>query len=140
MNIKKTFILLCVFILVITAAYIPYKIKQTSTPIYCSSCHVMSEEYESWFYSGKHKQIKCIDCHLPNDNFVNHYMWKGIDGMKDVIFFYTGVVPEIINASNHGKKTIQDNCIRCHEDMVININNDNVKCWECHRNKYHRIF
>jgi hypothetical protein len=68
------------------------------------------------FYGGKHAQIRCVDCHLPNDNFVNHYVWKGLDESGRG-FFYTGLVPEPIHSSKHARKTIQRNCVRCHEAL-----------------------
>lgn len=119
--------------------WLPYMVRTTSTPEYCSSCHVMLPEYEDWFYSGAHRQISCIDCHLPNDNFVNHYVWKGLDGMKDVIFFYTGLVPEMIHSTRHARRTIQSNCLRCHEDMTSLMKRDDRNCWDCHRAQYHII-
>ena len=70
-------------------AYGPSKLVEwTSISEFCNSCHVMNEQYESWFMTGLHRSIKCVDCHLPNDNPVNHLVWKGLDGMKDVILFY----------------------------------------------------
>jgi len=111
--------------------------RKTSTPRYCASCHVMLPQYEDWFYTGKHKEISCVDCHLPNDNFVNHYLWKGLDGMKDVIFFYTGLVAEPIHSTAHARKTIQENCVRCHEQTVSRITADTMRCWECHRKLWH---
>lgn len=136
---KKPFIAgLIAFIIVIgmgvsTAAFM----KKTETPEYCASCHVMQTQYDDWFYSGKHAQIKCIDCHLPNNNFVNHYLWKGLDGIKDVIFFYTGLVPEPVHSSRHARKTIQSNCVRCHSETVSRISTDAMNCWECHRKLWH---
>jgi cytochrome c nitrite reductase small subunit len=121
------------------ALAVPYYMVKTGTPEYCVTCHVMETEYESWFYSGAHKQISCIDCHLPNDNFVNHYLWKGLDGMKDVIYFYTGLVPDLIHPSSHAKKTIKVNCRRCHEEMVSRIGTEDMQCWDCHRNLYHNM-
>lgn len=115
----------------------PVMMEATSTPEFCGSCHVMDDQYQSWFQSGGHARIRCIDCHLPHDNFVNYMTWKGLDGTKDVILFYSGMVSDHINATPHAKKTIQANCLRCHEEMVMRFPGEERPCWRCHRSKFH---
>ncbi len=115
----------------------PKLLAKSESPDFCSRCHVMQAEYESWAHEGAHRREKCVDCHLPNDNTAVHYVWKSIDGMKDVMFFYSGMVPEHITLTSHGAKVLQANCIRCHESTVEYINHDR-KCWECHRRLMHR--
>jgi cytochrome c nitrite reductase small subunit len=56
---------------------------------YCISCHVMEAEYEAWMHSGAHRRKDCVDCHLPNENKFVHYLWKSIDGLKDLIVFHS---------------------------------------------------
>ncbi len=106
---------------------------KTSNPDFCHSCHVMDEHFEHWFMTGVHRNIWCVDCHLPNDTKAGHFVWKGIDGMKDVILFHTNLFPEPIRISDHGRKTIQRNCVRCHGELVSEINTEGRNCWECHR-------
>jgi len=110
----------------------------TSTPDYCGSCHVMDDKHEQWFLSGLHRNITCVDCHLPNNNFANHMLWKGIDGMKDFLYFHLAIFSEPIEITGHGKNTVRKNCIRCHGEMVSLIDNER-NCWECHRRVNHRI-
>jgi len=138
--IKKSPLLAGALVIIITIGIgisVSAYMKKTSTTQYCASCHVMLPHYEDWFYTGKHNQISCVDCHLPNDNFFNHYLWKGLDGMKDVIFFYTGLVAEPIHSTAHARKTIQQNCVRCHEQTVSRVSTDTMRCWECHRKLWH---
>jgi cytochrome c nitrite reductase small subunit len=106
------------------------------TSEYCKSCHVMEAEYEAWMHSGAHRRKVCVDCHLPNENKSVHYIWKSIDGLKDVIVFHSGRVPDQIKISTHGEKVLQANCIRCHETTVMMIDTKR-KCWDCHRNITH---
>ena len=40
-------------------------------------------------------------------------------------------------AAEHGKKTVQANCVRCHENTVEMIDQDRP-CWDCHRRIMHR--
>lgn len=115
----------------------PKLLAQSESPLFCAGCHVMEDNFESWAHSGAHRRIRCIDCHLPNDNVAVHYLWKSIDGMKDVVFFYSGHVPEQIKLSAHGAKVMQKNCINCHEATVEMISHDR-KCWECHRRLMHK--
>jgi cytochrome c nitrite reductase small subunit len=67
---------------------------------------------------------------------VIHYIWKSIDGMKDVGFFFSGLAPERIKITEHGKKVLQANCIRCHE-TTVNMINQERPCWDCHRRIAH---
>ena len=55
---------------------------KSESPEFCGSCHVLQPEYEAWFHSGAHRRIKCVDCHLPNDNLPNH-CGKTLDGVRD---------------------------------------------------------
>jgi len=103
---------------------------------YCKSCHVMEAEYEAWIHSGAHRRKYCVDCHLPNENKTAHYLWKSIDGVKDILVYYSGRIPEKIRISSHGEKILQINCIRCHETTVMFMNKER-KCWSCHRRVSH---
>ena len=104
--------------------------------VYCISCHVMEAEYEAWMHAGAHRRKNCVDCHLPNENKFVHYLWKSIDGLKDLIVFHSGQVPEQIKISSHGREVLQNNCIRCHETTVMVIDTDR-QCWNCHKRISH---
>jgi cytochrome c nitrite reductase small subunit len=114
----------------------PKLLAKSEQPAFCGSCHVMESEYDAWTHTGAHRRKQCVDCHLPNDNAAVHYTWKSIDGMKDMLLFYTGMVPEKIRITSHGAKVVQANCIRCHEQTVMSIDPER-KCWECHRRLIH---
>jgi cytochrome c nitrite reductase small subunit len=114
----------------------PKLLAKSETPDFCASCHVMEAEYEAWFHEGGHRRINCVDCHLPHQNVAAHYVWKSVDGMKDVAVFYSGRVPDVIKISQHGQEVLQANCIRCHETAVDRIDNTR-QCWNCHRRLAH---
>jgi cytochrome c nitrite reductase small subunit len=105
-------------------------------PQSCARCHVMQAEYEAWIHSGAHRRKNCSDCHLPNENTFVYYLWKSIDGLKDLIIYHSGKIPEQIKISSHGEKVLQTNCIRCHETTVM-LMDQNRKCWSCHRRITH---
>ena len=78
-----------------------------------------------------------MDCPLPNENTALHYVWKSLDGIKDLTLFYSGMASEHIKISSKGADVLQANCIRCHESAVEFISQER-KCWECHRRLQHR--
>jgi cytochrome c nitrite reductase small subunit len=110
---------------------------KSESPQFCGSCHVLQPEYETWFHSGAHQNIKCVDCHLPNDNLANHLFWKSVDGVKDSLAFHTGRVSETIRISAHGAAVVQNNCQRCHAEIISRVTLDR-RCWDCHRRMTHR--
>lgn len=115
----------------------PQLLAKSETADFCASCHVMEAQYEAWFHQGAHRRKACVECHLPHDNLATHYVWKSIDGMKDVVVFYSGRVPEDIRISEHGRRVVQANCIRCHENAVERIDQGRT-CFDCHRRLQHR--
>jgi|DewCreStandDraft_4_1066084.scaffolds.fasta_scaffold02708_15 cytochrome c nitrite reductase small subunit len=138
-NIEIKNLILVLVLLSIPLFIIIFKlIKYSEESEFCGKCHSMEEQYKNWSHMA-HKNIKCIDCHLPNDNIFNHYVWKGIDGVKDVVSETLSIKDDYeIHLSEHGKKVLQQNCIRCHSDIVSHINT-NRNCFECHRNISHKM-
>lgn len=114
----------------------PQLLAKSETPDFCASCHVMEAQHTAFMHSGAHRRLKCVDCHLPNDNLVSHYVWKSIDGMKDVLAFNSGNIPEHIKLSEHGAKMVKANCIRCHSTLVSQMDTSR-NCWSCHRRITH---
>jgi cytochrome c nitrite reductase small subunit len=96
----------------------------------------MQAQYDSWFHEGAHRSIVCVDCHLPHQNIFVRYLWKSIDGMKDVAVFHSGMTPDHITISNRGQNVLQSNCVRCHETTVWRIAKER-NCWDCHRRLSH---
>ncbi len=139
---RKTLVITFTLVLagagLVAAVATPKILALTSTPGFCNSCHVMNDQYETWFKTGVHRTIKCIDCHLPNDNILRHLVWKGIDGAKDLVYFHTAAYAEPIDISVHGKGFIKANCIRCHQGIVSMIASDGRDCWSCHRRITHK--
>jgi cytochrome c nitrite reductase small subunit len=110
---------------------------KSESPEFCGSCHVLQPEYEAWFHSGAHHRIKCVDCHLPNDNLARHLFWKTVEGVKDSVAFHTGRISETIQISEHGAGVVVDNCRRCHGELISRINEER-RCWDCHRRISHK--
>jgi cytochrome c nitrite reductase small subunit len=114
----------------------PSKSPENTDPGNCIRCHVMEFEYESWIHSGAHRRKMCVDCHLPNENKAFHYLWKSIDGIKDLFVYHSGRISDPIKITPHGEKVLQANCIRCHETTVM-LMDQTRKCWSCHKRISH---
>ncbi len=114
----------------------PHLLAKSESPDFCASCHVMEAQHTAYMHNGAHRRLKCVDCHLPNGNVATHYIWKSIDGMKDVLVFNSGKVPDHITISEHGAKVLKTNCIRCHETLVSQMDTSR-DCWKCHRRITH---
>ena len=110
---------------------------KSESPQFCGSCHVLQPEYEAWFHSGAHHNIKCIDCHLPNDNLPHHLWAKTLEGVGDLVAFHTGRVPDRIQLSAAGAHVVVGNCQRCHAELLARVNPDR-QCWDCHRQISHK--
>ncbi len=110
---------------------------KSESPEFCGSCHVLQTEYETWFHSGAHHAIKCIDCHLPNNSLAGHLLAKTTEGVTDFLAFHTGFFHEPLKISASGARVVTDNCRRCHAETVARINEERP-CWNCHRRLTHK--
>jgi len=110
-------------------------------PATCANCHVMDSQYENWFHAPHARWATCSDCHIPHQNPLAYYFYKGKSGMHDVFSFITHSYPQAIRASAETRAIVQANCIRCHTDTVESILSGaqpfDRNCWDCHRSVAH---
>ena len=110
-------------------------------PETCANCHVMDSQYENWFHAPHRSWATCSDCHIPHDNFLSYWFYKGKSGMRDVYSFVTLSYPAAIRANEETRGIVQENCIRCHLDTVESIITAAMplerNCWDCHRTAAH---
>lgn len=117
-------------------------------PKTCVNCHVMAPQYATWFHSSHRETATCNDCHVPHDNIFNTYFFKAKDGLRHATIFTLRKEPQVIRILEEGQKVVKDNCIRCHEDLLMDeklnvtttVFNDFRKerqCWECHQETPH---
>ena len=99
----------------------------TDDPSACVNCHIMSPYYATWMHSSHSRNATCNDCHVPHENFVKKWTFKGMDGVKHVAAFLTNSEPQVIQAHPESSQVIMNNCIRCHQQL----NTELVK--PCHR-------
>ena len=121
----------------------------TDDPSACVNCHIMSPYYATWMHSSHSRNATCNDCHVPHENFVKKWTFKGMDGVKHVAAFLTNSEPQVIQAHPESSQVIMNNCIRCHQqlntelvktgriDYMMTEVGKGKACWDCHRNVPH---
>lgn len=149
----KVFALVVAGVLVGSGALFAYMLRAHSylgdDPGACVNCHIMGPYYATWQHSSHGRDATCNDCHVPHENMVKKYVFKGMDGVNHVAKFVTNSERQVITASDESAEVIMNNCIRCHEQL----NNEFVTtgkisfmeakagegkaCWDCHRNVPH---
>jgi len=117
-------------------------------PETCVNCHIMAPEFATWSHSSHREVAHCNDCHVPHNNILNKYYFKAKDGMRHAYMFTLRKEPQTIFIRKEGKHVVQQNCLRCHTDLVHNSKlmsytmsyhdsfNDRT-CWDCHRETPH---
>jgi len=125
----------------------------SSEPKACVNCHIMSDQFESWRKGPHHAAATCYDCHLPV-TFPGKYIAKGRNGWYHSVGFTlqpssTGhpdeklFFQEPIRIKPGNSQILQDNCLRCHGDLVEEVvrgstwADDAIRCVHCHRGVGH---
>lgn len=119
----------------------PNYAEKLAEPEFCASCHVMDPMYASYVNSA-HGTVteSCNDCHLPNDGFIRHWTADAFVGMRDLVKFNLNIIPEFIRVHPRSVRWIDENCRRCHDDVITEIHPPAGKqCWDCHREVQHDI-
>ncbi|HOP50079.1 MAG TPA: cytochrome c nitrite reductase small subunit [Ignavibacteriales bacterium] len=118
-------------------------------PETCMNCHVMATAYNGYYHSAHRNVATCNDCHVPHDNIFNTYFFKAKDGLRHATIFTLRAEPQVIRIKEDGKKVVQQNCLRCHENLIvdaklttyhnskINENRETFNCNHCHRDTPH---
>jgi cytochrome c nitrite reductase small subunit len=117
-------------------------------PETCVNCHIMAPQYATWNHSSHREWTNCNDCHVPHNNVANKYYFKAKDGLRHSTMFTLRMEPQVIFIKEEGKKVVQQNCIRCHEQLltddkllkktdVTHSNRMERQCWECHKEVPH---
>lgn len=117
-------------------------------PATCVNCHIMAPEYSTWGHSSHREKAVCNDCHVPHNNSANKWFFKAKDGIRHATIFTARLEPQTIFIKEAGIKVVQDNCIRCHEQLITEskllvqteVFHNQFKdrlCWDCHREVPH---
>lgn len=107
----------------------------STDPAACANCHIMWSQYDSWQKASHHTVATCVDCHLPHD-FVGKYLAKAENGWNHSKGFTLQDFPEPIRITPKNARILQDNCLRCHADLVHAQTggraDDAPRCARCH--------
>jgi len=112
-------------------------------PETCINCHVMYPQYTSWQHSSHGRFATCNDCHVPQTNPIDKYLFKASDGLRHSTMFTLRLEPQVIRIKDAGAEVVQKNCMRCHEKMIDhpslirNEDGSDKKCWTCHEETPH---
>ena len=117
-------------------------------PRACINCHIMTPEYVTWERGSHGRVAVCNDCHVPHDNIFRKYFFKAQDGSRHAFMFTFRMEPQVIKAHKPSIGVIQENCLRCHANLVGQVryanstaeaaaHGDGRLCWECHRETPH---
>ena len=88
-------------------------------PETCINCHIMAPEYSTWAHSAHREYTNCNDCHVPHNNVFSHYYFKAMDGLRHSAIFTLRAEPQVIQIKKAGANAVQNNCIRCHSDLIV---------------------
>jgi cytochrome c nitrite reductase small subunit len=120
----------------------------SNDPQTCMNCHVMAPQFASWQHSSHARDATCNDCHVPHNNIINSYLFKARDGLRHATIFTFRLEPQVIRIKEAGIKVVEQNCIRCHSQLVertllmtaegeyVYHKSDRL-CWDCHRETPH---
>ena len=117
-------------------------------PETCVNCHIMAPQYATWFHSSHREYAHCNDCHVPHNNVANKYYFKAKDGLRHATVFTLKREPQVIFIKEEGSEVVQQNCVRCHSDLITDSKvlrwtdeydhyRVDRKCTDCHREVPH---
>lgn len=117
-------------------------------PKTCVNCHIMAPQYATWQHSSHREWTNCNDCHVPHNNVFNKYFFKAKDGARHATMFTLRLEPQVIKIHEAGQEVVQNNCIRCHSNLLTDSKvlrsttefqhfREERQCWECHRETPH---
>ncbi|MDH3258261.1 MAG: NapC/NirT family cytochrome c [Deltaproteobacteria bacterium] len=85
----------------------------STSPYFCSSCHIMKPYYEAWETSS-HNHVPCVDCHYPPE--LREKLWLKFQALSQVVKYVTRTY------SSKPYAEISDvSCLRkgCHETRLL---------------------
>jgi len=108
----------------------------TDRPEACANCHVMSEQYAGWIRSSHRAAAGCNDCHTPA-GFFRKYGAKASNGFWHSYAFTSGPFPEPIRIKPHNRRTAEEKCRLCHQEIVEAVEGiggaaGETSCINCH--------
>ncbi len=113
----------------------------SNDPKACVNCHIMREQYDGWQKTVHHAVATCNDCHVPHD-LVGKYTAKAVHGYRHSKGFTLQDFQEPIRINDADRTVVEENCLRCHGELVSQIRmtshaGDAPGCTKCHADVGH---
>ena len=86
-------------------------VEATSQPKFCGSCHIMEPYYQSWLTSS-HKDVACVDCHIPPGIYSE--IEKKKEAISMVASYFTGTY-----GTNPWAEVDDAACLQCHQRRLL---------------------
>jgi nitrate/TMAO reductase-like tetraheme cytochrome c subunit len=86
-------------------------VEATSQPQFCGSCHLMEPYYQSWLTSS-HKEVACVDCHIPPGIYSE--IEKKKEAISMVASYFTGTY-----GTNPWAEVDDAACLQCHQRRLL---------------------
>jgi cytochrome c nitrite reductase small subunit len=114
----------------------------SDAPETCMNCHVMTTQYVTWQHGSHAHAATCNDCHVPHTSLLAKYAFKAKDGLWHATVFTMRWEPQVIRLSKGAVPVVEENCRRCHAQVVMDVaaaeyHKGNLRCWDCHRETPH---
>ena len=114
----------------------------SDAPETCTNCHVMATQYVTWQHSSHARVATCNDCHVPHTSLPAHWGFKAKDGLWHSTVFTMRWEPQVIRLSKGAIPVVEENCRRCHAQVIENVSlavhqPGDLRCWDCHREVPH---
>lgn len=109
----------------------------STDPRACVNCHIMRPQYDAWQKASHHTTASCVDCHLPASG-VSKWVAKAVNGFNHSKAFTFQDFPEPIQITTRNAAILQENCLRCHGDLVHDLvagattDRRAIQCTHCH--------
>jgi cytochrome c nitrite reductase small subunit len=113
----------------------------STDPRACMNCHIMRPQFDGWQKASHHGVAGCVDCHLPPSGIPK--LWaKAVNGWNHSKAFTLQDFPEPIRITARNAELLQENCLRCHGEVVHGLvsaggGRDALQCVHCHRSVGH---
>lgn len=113
----------------------------STDPAACVNCHIMQPQYDSWQKASHHALATCVDCHLPEAGLAK-WVSKADNGFVHSTAFTFQNFHEPIQIREVNRRVLENNCVRCHGDLVedsfgLDHYAEGTQCVHCHRDVGH---
>jgi cytochrome c nitrite reductase small subunit len=110
----------------------------SNDPNACANCHIMRDHLDSWQKSSHHARAVCNDCHTP-PGLVQKLVTKADNGWNHSVKFTLQNFDDPIRIRAVNLERLEENCLRCHQDLVGDIRaaaghggEAEMRCVHCH--------